>query len=118
MKTILTLNGNSFLIPNTKDITKLLEAFQGCTAVQSQTLYGPEGPARYDSAFYVSKYVQEVRPQPIRVEVVHDEEVVSWAEWESYKASHAKRSDDFQAKALAEASAPALLAADSVSAGS
>jgi len=95
MKTLLTIGGQQYLIPKTTDLNKLLDLFQGVTRVRSETLYGPDD-AKYQSDWYVNKEVMDARQEPVRVEIVHDDDVVTAAEFEAVKATHEKRCADFE----------------------
>jgi hypothetical protein len=96
MKTLLTINGEKYLIPKTTDLSKVLDLLQGIQRVRSETLYGPDD-ARYQSDWYESKEVLDLRREKVRVEIIHDDEVCTRAEFEIIKAAHEKKLAEFNA---------------------
>ena len=102
MKAILTIGGESFLIPKTTDLNKILELFQGARTVRNESIYGPD-KARYEEPFYVNRTVAAAREAKVRVELLHDDEVVSHAEWAAIGQQHAQACAEFSAKELAVA---------------
>jgi hypothetical protein len=91
MKTILTIGSDRFLIPKSTDVSKLLDLFQGLTEVNSKSIRGPEGKLEYDSEFYKSCDVLSDRPTKFRVEVVHDDDICTRAEFEKLEKETQKR---------------------------
>lgn len=103
MKAILTIGGESYLIPKTTDLNKILDLFQGVTRVRGENLWGPDD-ARYTDGFSISREVLDVQQSKIRVELVLDEDVCSAGEWQLLKDDHEKRVAEFKAKKSAAVS--------------
>lgn len=91
MKTILTIGSDRFLIPKSTDVSKLLDLFQGLTEVRGKTLYGPQGKLQFDSDFYLNRDVLADRPTKFRVEIVHDDEVCTSAEFAALEAANQRK---------------------------
>lgn len=96
MKTLITIGGDQYLIPKTTDLNKILDLFQGITRVRNEALHGPDS-ARYQSEWYQSKEVLDARPEKVRVELVHDDDVVTQAEFAAIKEAHEKKVAEFEA---------------------
>jgi hypothetical protein len=86
MKTILSIGGDRYLIPRPADVSKILDLLQGVTEVRNRTIYGPEGKLQYDDQFYTNREVLDDRPARFRVELVHDDEVCTGAEFAALEA--------------------------------
>lgn len=102
MKALLTINGDSYLIPKTTDLNKIIDLFQGVQRVRQKDLWGPDS-ARYEDGLHVSREVLADAPERVRVELVPDGDVVSRAEWDALEAAHAKRVAEFNAKQVTPA---------------
>lgn len=82
MKTLLGINGETYLLPETKDLAKVLEVLKGIRPLKGRTNYGPDGDHRYDEAHgYLRKDVVQP-PARLRVELVADEDVVTDQEFD------------------------------------
>lgn len=91
MKTLLGINGETYLLPETKDLAKVLEVLKGITLVRNKTVYGPDGDNRYSEAHgYCVKEVMAASPAKIRVEIVTDGDVVTQEEFNRLLESSAK----------------------------
>jgi hypothetical protein len=83
MKTLLGINGETYLLPDAKDLAKVLEVLKGIQPVRSKTVYGPDGEHRYSEEHgYCTKEVLDPNPARIKVEVVLDGEIVTREEYE------------------------------------
>lgn len=101
MKTILTIGSDRFLIPKSTDVSKLLDLFQGLTEVRNKTIYGPDGKKQFDREFYQNKDVLSDRPTKFRVEVVHDDDICTTAEFEALEEQTRQRIAQLPPKAEA-----------------
>jgi len=81
MKTILTIGGDRYLLPKQADVSKILDLLQGVTEVKSKRTYGPDGSLRYDDRFHMEREVLSERPTKFRVELVHDDDICTSAEF-------------------------------------
>lgn len=76
MKTLLSIGGETYLLPDKKDMAQVLETLKGITPVRSRTLYGPDGENRYSEEHgYCNKFVTAENQAKIKVELVLDDEV-------------------------------------------
>lgn len=91
METILTIGGDSYLLPKSEDVSKVLEMLQGVTKVRNKTIYGPDGELCYDEQFYRTAEVLEPRPLQFRVELLHDNNVMSQKAFAELEAETKKR---------------------------
>lgn len=91
MKTILTIDGTSYLLPRAAEVSKILDLLQGVMEVKSQTIYGPDGDKHYDREFYQNKEVVADHPARFRVELVPDGEVCTIKEFAALKAETEQR---------------------------
>lgn len=104
MKTILTICGESLLIPHTEG-SQLLNALKGAVRVHRATCYGPD-EHRYDEDWgYAEALVAEGHPARMRVELVPDGEVLNQAEWTAAEAAAAKLAAAQAAKRATEPAA-------------
>jgi hypothetical protein len=87
MKTLLGIDGETYLLPETKDLAKVLEVLKGITPVRHRTVYGPEGENRYSEAHgYCTKEVLDPQPARLRVEIVMGEDVVTQSDFDRLTA--------------------------------
>ncbi|MEI6076732.1 MAG: hypothetical protein WCS94_14210 [Verrucomicrobiota bacterium] len=80
MKTILTIGSDSYLVPQTTDLNKILDLFQGMKCVRNESLYGPD-KARYEEPYYINRMVTEDHDTEVSVALIHDSKVVSRRSW-------------------------------------
>lgn len=93
MKTLITVGNDTYLLPTTADIAKVIELMRGLRRVQSETIYGgPSDEERWkDECGYRNANVVEARTERLRVEVVDDKDLVERAEWDTLKAATAEK---------------------------
>jgi len=106
MKTLLTICGQTLQLPkaSTSNLAQLLELLNGATEVHNRTIYGPEGEKKFSREYYRSVEVVENRPAKIRLEQLHDDEVLSEQEFAALQKETADRiAKDFLAKDLPQA---------------
>lgn len=94
MKTILTIDSYSYLIPNGTDLNKVLEILRGITPVHGQYTSGVDN--------FESREVLADRPAKMKVELVHDEDVCTREEWEKIKEAVEVKNKRPEPKAMPE----------------
>lgn len=94
MKTILTIESYSYLIPNTTDVNKVLEILRGLIPVSGQYTRGDDD--------FQSREVMADRPAKMKIELVHDEDVCTRAEWNKIEAEVAAKNKKPEAKPMPE----------------
>lgn len=79
MKTLLNINGETYLLPPTADPAIVLKHLAGAVRLSYEINYGPEND-RYGAA-YLSAHVKGLRATTVGVELVDDSAVLSAEEW-------------------------------------
>lgn len=82
MKTLLTIGGDTYLLPDTADAATILKQLNGAVRTTSETHYGPDN-ARYDGEHYFHACVKEDVRASIRLELVDDAHVLSRKDWDA-----------------------------------
>lgn len=87
MKTILSINGESYLIPKTTDPAKVLELLSGARKLRSEAHYGSEEHKYEEEHGYFDRKVAAEHPAKMSVELVLDDEVCTRQEFEALCAA-------------------------------
>ena len=80
MKTILTIGGQSYLLPDAADAATVLKQLNGAVRLDDATHYGPDED-RYGDGYFRAE-VKRTERERVRVELVDADELFSPAEWE------------------------------------
>ena len=96
MKTILNINGSSFLLHPKADAAALIEALRGMTQIHSRSEYGPEG-ARYEAQFCFNREVVDDNPARFGVELIADAALCSSEQWAELVAAKEKAAAEWHA---------------------
>jgi len=95
MKTLLTINGTTLLLPgeiNDQQMAGAIKLLRGAKTVDERTNYGPDGKLRYDSsAGYFTALVKRDVASSIRIELVDDSQVVTAGEFMQRVESYSKQ---------------------------
>lgn len=84
MKTLLTIGGEAYLLPEQKNLAIVLETLKGITAVKQRTIYGPDGEHRYDEECgFLHAQVLDKNQSKIGVSIVLDDEVLTAAQFKA-----------------------------------
>lgn len=83
MKTLLTIGGQTYLLPDSADAATVLKQLVGAVRVNNRTHYGPGETTeeRYGEGYF-SAQVAELTRSGVRIELVDNDEVLSQAEWD------------------------------------
>lgn len=101
MKTLLTIAGNTYLLPTGADAATILKQLSGAVRLKEETHYGPGDATstRYGDEYFSARVLGD-RRESVRVELVDEADVCSQHAWEQRCAASNARIEAAKAKAV------------------